>query len=293
MATRNQVLSMFGASPEQIMQQEAMRQAETVQAIRDPYQQVGSAIGVGLGRLFGGESAEVTRQRELFDQLQGVDFQNPEQMREAASQLQGQFPDRALQLLMLADDMETSAQQRATSAAQAEAAGIKSVPKFIGMTYERSGTDVTGEPTYTPRPLYENVPIPAKDLEDYYAGTGKYKGWLAPTADKAPNDSTDEGIKRDPNAVTIEGSAGANVVIQNDEYYFENDEGDPVGKPLTKEQLGQLGVKIPEAVVPDTPEQAAKRARIEPQIKQNRLQQSLTNPTGTVFDPNNPFAGGM
>jgi hypothetical protein len=122
MATRNQVLSLFGASPEQIMQQEAMRQTEIVQSIRNPYQQMGTAIGVGLGRLFGGESADVTRQRELYSQLQGVNFESPEQMRAAAATLASQFPDRALQLLAMADQRETSAQQRATLEAQAEEA---------------------------------------------------------------------------------------------------------------------------------------------------------------------------
>jgi len=65
MATRNQVASLFGATPEQIMAKQAQEQAQMVQQIRDPYQQVGTAIGVGLGRLFGGESQEVQEARDI------------------------------------------------------------------------------------------------------------------------------------------------------------------------------------------------------------------------------------
>lgn len=289
MATRNQVLSMFGMSPDQMIQQEQEQRRQEIAAIQDPYQRSGALIGQQLGGMFGGqqESADVQRQRELFAQLQGVDFQNPEQMRAAASQLQGQFPDRALQLLMLADDMETSAQQRATSAAQAEAAGIKSVPKFIGMTYERSGTDVSGEPTYTPRPLYENVPIPAKDLEAYYAGTGNYKGWLAPTADKAPPSSKeDEGnyIERDPTAVEIPNPEGAPIIRQNDNYYLTTDDGRVLATPLTEDQRRRA--KIPETAPPELPMVKEQRQQVEQQIEANRLKQ----PSTAAQDQLNPFS---
>lgn len=296
MATRNQVMSLFGLSPEQMIQQEQETRRQEIAAIQDPYQRSGALIGQQVGGMFGGdqESANVQRQRELYASLQGVNFGDPTQMRQAASMLQSQFPDRALQLLMMADDMETTAQQRATSAAQEKAAGIKTVPKFIGMTYERSGTDELGNPTYRSRPLYEDVPIPLGDLQDYSEGKGKYAGWLAPTGDVTPEpDAKPEGIKRDPNAVTIPSTQGANVVLQNGEYYLEDDEGNPVGQPLTKEQRGRIGVKVPEPVVAETPIQAKKRAEAEQQITQDRLQQSNINPTGTVFDPNNPFAGGM
>jgi len=65
MATRNQVLSLFGASPEQIMERQRQEQAEMLQQIRDPYQQTGTAIGMALGNMFGGESAEVREARDV------------------------------------------------------------------------------------------------------------------------------------------------------------------------------------------------------------------------------------
>ena len=60
MATRSQVLSMFGATPEQVLQAELQRQQDFLRsASGDPYQIAGAALGLGLGRLFGGKSKEV------------------------------------------------------------------------------------------------------------------------------------------------------------------------------------------------------------------------------------------
>ena len=298
MATRNQVMSLFGLSPEQMIQQEQETRRQEIAAIQDPYQRSGALIGQQVGGMFGGdqESANVQRQRELYASLQGVNFGDPTQMRQAASMLQSQFPDRALQLLMMADDMETTAQQRATSAAQEKAAGIKNVPKFMGYKYVKTGVDQLGNDVYGTQPYYEDVPIPLEDLDKYYAGEGRYKNWGGSSvaqATTAQPDAKPEGLKRSDNARDIEGSVGGPVVFQDGKYYMRDDEGNPVGQPLTKEQLGQIGVKVPEPVVAETPIQAEKRAKVEQQITQDRLQQSNINPTGTVFDPNNPFAGGM
>lgn len=120
MATRNQVLGMFGASPEQILARRRREQAQEVLRTQDPFQRAGGAIGMGLARMFGGEPEEVTRQRRLQQALQGVDMTNPEQMTQAASMLnQAGFSNEAMQLLSRADEFKTSAQQRATSEAQA------------------------------------------------------------------------------------------------------------------------------------------------------------------------------
>lgn len=124
MATRDQVLGMFGASPEAIMARIRRERAQEVLKTQDPFQRAGGAIGLGLARMFGGEPEEVTRQRRLQETLQGVDMTNPEQMIQAAGLLnQAGFQNEALQLLSRADEFRTSAQQRATSQAQAELAG--------------------------------------------------------------------------------------------------------------------------------------------------------------------------
>ena len=120
MAQRDQVLGMFGASPEQIMARRRREQAQEVLRTQDPFQRAGGAIGMGLARMFGGEPEEVTRQRRLQQALQGVDMTNPEQMTQAASMLnQAGFSNEAMQLLSRADQFRTSEQQRATSEAQA------------------------------------------------------------------------------------------------------------------------------------------------------------------------------
>lgn len=123
MATRDQVLGMFGASPEAIMARIRRERAQEVLKTQDPFQRAGGAIGLGLARMFGGEPEEVTRQRRLQETLQGVDMTNPDQMTQAAGLLnQAGFSNEAMQLLSRADQFRTSAQQRATSEAQADAA---------------------------------------------------------------------------------------------------------------------------------------------------------------------------
>jgi hypothetical protein len=122
MATRNQVASLFGASPQQLLEQRRREQSQEVLQQQDPFMRAGSAIGVGLARLFGGEPAEVTRQKELYQTLEGVNFQSPEQMVAAAEALRSKFPDKALQLLTMADAFKTSEQDRATKVAQEQQA---------------------------------------------------------------------------------------------------------------------------------------------------------------------------
>jgi len=109
MAIRNQVASLFGATPQQIMEAERQRQAQAVQAIRDPYQQVGTAIGVGLGRLFGGESQEVQQARQMQEAMQGVDINDPAQLRQLANTVKDFAPERALQILDRATQVEGQA----------------------------------------------------------------------------------------------------------------------------------------------------------------------------------------
>ena len=123
MATRNQVLSMFGASPEQVMERQRKAQAEFMAAQRDPFQSAGAAIGVGLGRLFGGKSEELQRAEQLQQTLQGLDMTDPDQMTQAANVLnQAGFSNEAMQLLSRADQFRTTAQDRATAQAREEAA---------------------------------------------------------------------------------------------------------------------------------------------------------------------------
>lgn len=109
MASRNEVLTLFGATPEQIMEKQRREQAAMVLNQQDPFARAGSAIGVGLARLFGGESADVQEARRLQGAQEGISLDTPEGMRAAAQRLQELgFTDRALQLNSLADQRETA-----------------------------------------------------------------------------------------------------------------------------------------------------------------------------------------
>jgi hypothetical protein len=109
MPTRNQVLSLFGASPEQIRAQQAQQQAQLVQQVRDPYQQTGMAIGTMLGRALGGKSPEVMQAEQMQQALQGVDINDPAQLRQLANTVKEFAPERALQILDRATQVEGQA----------------------------------------------------------------------------------------------------------------------------------------------------------------------------------------
>jgi len=125
MARRNQVLSLFGATPEQIQQQERERQSQFLAAQRDPFQSAGAAIGVGLGRLFGGKSEEVRQAEQMQQALQGVDINNPEALREVARTVQSFAPERSLQILDRATQLENQTLAREADELQVEAARYK------------------------------------------------------------------------------------------------------------------------------------------------------------------------
>lgn len=85
-ANRNTVLSLFGATPQQIMAQQAERERALLSAsARNPYQQFGTAIGVGLGRLFGGQSTEMQQAEQRQAEQQKMMEFGAEAEREAAA----------------------------------------------------------------------------------------------------------------------------------------------------------------------------------------------------------------
>lgn len=109
MATRNEVLTLFGATPQQIMEKQRREQAAMVLQQQDPFARAGSAIGVGLARLFGGDSAEVEEARRVQSAREGINLNTTEGMREAATRLQNLgLTDQALQLFDLADRRDTA-----------------------------------------------------------------------------------------------------------------------------------------------------------------------------------------
>jgi hypothetical protein len=57
--TRSQVLSLFGATPEQVRQAELQRQQDFLDAQQSGFGKAGAALGLGLASLFGGKSKEM------------------------------------------------------------------------------------------------------------------------------------------------------------------------------------------------------------------------------------------
>lgn len=297
MATRNQVLSLFGASPEQILQQRRQEQAMEVLKQSDPYQRAGSAIGLGLARMFGGEPAEVTRQRELYGMLEGVNFESPEQMRQAATSLQSQFPDRALQLLSMADQLETTQQQRATSAATEAQAGRFNIPVIVDYKRIEKANPIPGQPPIVSyEPVTENVPhtldaegnpSPLIDLDKYYPNRKQ--------AQRVVQQGTEdtEALTLSENAIVLPNTtSGIPIAKDGDVFYQLDSEGNPL-RVITKEEAQRAGATIPEPKKPELPIIEEQRKKVEEEIKTGRIKQSTTSPSATVFDRDNPFAGGL
>ena len=164
MAQRDQVLGMFGASPEQIMARIRREQAQDVLSTQDPFQRAGGAIGMGLARMFGGEPAEVTRQRQLQQTLQGVNMEDPQQMTQAARVLnQAGFSNEAMQLLSRADQFRTSAMDRERSQASIDLAEQQveaSKAEVARGLFERVDETISQAVTIDGKTFY--VPVKAK-----------------------------------------------------------------------------------------------------------------------------------
>jgi hypothetical protein len=71
-----------------------------------PMGMAGAALGLGLARLFGGKSEQLTRAEQLQERFKGVDVNNPEALREAARGIADLAPEQALQIASYANQLE-------------------------------------------------------------------------------------------------------------------------------------------------------------------------------------------
>ena len=153
MATRNQVLSLFGATPQQVMARQRQRDARFLGQLRDPYQMAGGAIGVGLGRLFGGKSEELQAAEQMKEAVAGVDPNDPEALRELAKTVSGFAPERALQIAAYAGQLEQ------TQMGQIVQAPVQVGTKPIYKQELNEAGMATGKYIEVGRePIYKNVP---------------------------------------------------------------------------------------------------------------------------------------
>lgn len=204
MAQRDQVLGMFGASPEQIMARIRREQAQEVLRTQDPFQRAGGAIGMGLARMFGGEPAEVTRQRQLQQTLQGVDMENPEQMTQAARVLnQSGFSNEAMQLLSRADQFRTSAMERERSQASIDLAGQQveaSKAEVARGLFERVDETISQPVTIDGQTYY----VPVKAKVKYNKETGAREVLTSPSELEQMGQQAAQKMKREDLAAQSE-----------------------------------------------------------------------------------------
>ena len=92
MAKADTVYSLFGMkSPQQVAREQMLASQTLLQSQRDPYARLGTALGLGLSRMFGGTSPEMQRSKQFQDiiaQAKGdVATQRAEQEAQAQAQL--------------------------------------------------------------------------------------------------------------------------------------------------------------------------------------------------------------
>lgn len=204
MAQRDQVLGMFGASPEQIMARIRREQAQDVLRTQDPFQRAGGAIGMGLARMFGGEPAEVTRQRQLQQTLQGVNMEDPEQMTQAARVLnQSGFSNEAMQLLSRADQFRTSQMDRERSQASIDLAGQQveaSKAEVARGLFERVDETISQAVTIDGQTYY----VPVKAKVKYNKETGAREVLTSPSELEQMGQQAAQKMKREDLAAQSE-----------------------------------------------------------------------------------------
>jgi len=205
MATRQQVLSLFGATPEQIRQTQREQQQDFIQSQRSPEAMAGGAIGLGLGRLFGGPSAEMQMAERMQQAVAGVDVNSPEALRSLAQSVSQFAPERALQIAAYATELEKS--QMGQTVNVPEIVGYDTEPD-VDPTSGLQRTDADGNPMFVRTPIYRNVPY-----ERTPEGLTRLKGvptYLAkPTADDTP--VPDAQVKQEPDYIMNE----QGVVVKN------------------------------------------------------------------------------
>lgn len=291
MAQRNQVISLFGLSPEQLIQQQQETRRAEIQAVDDPYRRTGMQIGQQLQGMFGGEPAEVTRQRELYSQLEGVNFENPEQMRAAAASLQNQFPDRALQLLSLAEQSE--ARQQTIAASQAQQALAERQANEVTRKYKVKVK--VFEPLIPGGPAVEKTKEQIIDVKGTLNEDGKfnpYGGQLDFLQQQGADVSLVEDLpKVNAESVGIPNRQGVDIRREPDGGYVIVNDDERIVRKLTEEEVKSLGGKPPEPQKEELPIIKEKRQEVESKIESGRIKQSITNPSSTVFDPDNPTGG--
>jgi len=236
--TRNQVLSLFGMSPDQIMQQEQEARRKEIAAIEDPYRRSGMQMGQQIEGMFGGgaESPDVTRARQLQATLQNVNMSDPDQMTAAAQVLhQAGFSNEALQLLARADDFRTTAQTRQTSAAQEAQLETQAGQVQVPILTMKTTVNLDGSTSTTP--TVSNVYVPKEQRQEYLDRFNQAM---------QGGGATDDTNQPQPDSI-VKTKSGARVGLYGDKYYFLTDDNKQAGLVADIEELGGLASSEAEA----------------------------------------------
>jgi hypothetical protein len=164
MATRSQVLSMFGATPEQVRQAELQRQQDFLAAQQSGFGKAGAGLGLALARLFGGKSEQLTRAEQLQERFKGIDVNSPEALREAARGIADLAPEQALQIATYASQLERD--QMAPIVNLPIQVGTK--PRYMLNPLTQQYEQVGEEPIFREVP-FERLPTGLKPLDPRYS----------------------------------------------------------------------------------------------------------------------------
>ena len=106
MATREQILGMFGATPDQIAARERQRKADFFASQRTNEQSLGSGLAMAAQSLFGKPSQEMQMAQQMQGVMQGIDPNDATQLRALAKTVAEFAPERALQIARYANEIE-------------------------------------------------------------------------------------------------------------------------------------------------------------------------------------------
>ena len=165
MAKADTVYSLFGMkSPQQVAREQMLSSQKLLQSQTDPYARLGTALGMGLGRMFGGANTELDKARQLEAIQREYQPGNIQNMAETYTKLK-QAGAPAETLNRLSADITTASakfnervqKQRAQSAAveyvsrvdpklaELVAANPDAAPKAIETVNKRLDTKVVGD----------------------------------------------------------------------------------------------------------------------------------------------------
>jgi len=228
MATRNQILGMFGARPDQIQAAERDRMAALMASQQTNEQRLGSGIGMALGSLFKQKSPEMQMAEKMQGAMQGIDPNDATQLRALAQTVAEFAPERALQIASYANELEKQTTGERVN-----------FPMIVGyepiMKVDAFGNSVKAGD----KPVYRDVPH-TKNADGKYVPMKEFTQPETSASETPPPPSADGVFNIDTGVVEL-GATGSGVVLP----------GEPLPQPETQPQgVFDPGVAVPMTGIP-------------------------------------------